>query len=89
MKFVKTYEEFKFNSPRPGILTPERETEVEPDTMPVPPPMPDYPPGFNPEEDEEDDVIERPVVDPVPLAEKPKDEKETIREIIARIEKES
>jgi hypothetical protein len=51
--------------------------------------MPDYPPGFNPDEDDEDDVIERPVVDPVPLAEKPKDEKETIREIIARIEKES
>jgi hypothetical protein len=97
MKFVKTFENFKKKSLLEYNLNPEVdepeidiEPEVEPEVMPEVPPMPDYPPTYEPDEDGEgdDEGIERPEVDPVPLAEKPASEEETIRQIVARINKE-
>jgi hypothetical protein len=94
MKFVKTFENFKKksfeNNLYPEIEEPEIEVEpeVDPGIIPEIPDAEPYP-THNPDEEEGDDeVIERPEVDPVPLAEKPKSEEETIRQIVARINKE-
>jgi hypothetical protein len=91
MKHVKTFESFKkkslleYNS-NPEVEEPE--IEVEPEIIPDIPEAEPYP-GYNPDEEEGDDeVIERPEVDTPPLAEKPNSEEETIRQIVARINKE-
>ena len=98
MKFVKTFENFKKKSLLEYNLNPEVdepeidvEPDVEPEVMPEVPPMPDYPPTYEPNEDEDgdDEDIERPEVDTPPLAEIPASEEETIRQIVARINKEA
>lgn len=96
MKYVKTFEGFKKKSlleynTNPEVEEPEIEVEpeVEPEIIPDIPEAEPYP-EHDPNEDEEgdDEVIERPEVDTPPLAEKPNSEEETIRQIVARINKE-
>ena len=94
MKFVKTFENFKKNSLLEYNLNPEveePEIDVEPVKPGIIPNIPDAEPypTYNPDEqDNDEERIERPEVDPVPVAEKPASEEETIRQIVARINSE-
>ena len=73
MKFVKKFEEFKFNAPK---IAPNR---PEPETLPAEPRRPVKPqepvePAKPDQDDDEEYTIERPVVDPDPMAKKKEDE---------------
>lgn len=73
MKFVRKFEEFKFNSPQIAPNKPSPETIPAP-SRPVKPQQPTEPTKPEEEEEEEEYTIEQPVVDPDPMAKKKENE---------------
>ena len=86
MKFVRKFEEFRFNAPSKAPSRPEPETiPIEPG-RPVKPQQPVEP--AKPEEGEDEEyTIERPGVDPDPMAKKK--ENEQLNKVVKRFLDES
>ena len=78
MKFVKKFEEFKFNNPKIAPNKPQTPTK------PIEPILP-----IKPEEDEDEDeyTIERPSIDPDPMAKKK--EKEQLNKVVKKFQVEN
>jgi len=72
MKFVKKFEEFKFNSPKIAPNKHGPETLPAEPKRPVKPQQPAEPVKPEQEGDDEEYTIERPAVDPDPMAQKKK-----------------
>jgi len=74
MKFVRKFEEFRFNAPSKAPNRPEPETLPAEPRRPVKPQEPVEPAKPEQEEGDEEYTIERPGVDPDPMAKKKEDE---------------
>lgn len=87
MKFVKTFEEYKADTPAPARPRPAIEPDTRPDTRPVRPVRPaepETPPNYDPDYEPGQEGIERPSVDPDPQAK----EKKALSKVIDRYKKE-